>query len=49
MARLHGVPLRNAKRLPHEHVKDLDPPTPTKSAASLTKPNAAPKSQSRQA
>ena len=33
MARLHCVPLRNAKRLPHEHVEDIDQPTPAKTVA----------------
>jgi hypothetical protein len=49
MARLHCVPLRNAKRLPHEHVSALDQPTPAKNAVLPIKQNAALKSQSCQA
>jgi hypothetical protein len=49
MARLHCVPLRNAKRFPHEHVSALDPPTPAPTAASPIEQNAALKSQSCQA
>jgi hypothetical protein len=35
MACLHCVPLRNAKRLPHEHANDTEQPTPAQTAASL--------------
>jgi hypothetical protein len=43
MARLHCVPLRTAKRLPHEHVSALDQPTPPQTAALPIKQNVAPK------
>jgi hypothetical protein len=43
MARLHCVPLRNAKRLPHQHVSALDQPTPAPTAASPIEQSAAPK------
>jgi hypothetical protein len=33
MTRLNCVPLRNAKRLPHEHAKELDQPKPAQLAA----------------
>jgi hypothetical protein len=33
MARLHCVPLRNAKRLPHKHVEEIDQPTPAQTDA----------------
>ena len=47
MARLHCVPLRNAKRLPHEHVNALDQPTPAQTAAMPTNQNAAPKAKAK--
>jgi hypothetical protein len=37
MARLHSVPLRNAKRLQHTHAEALNQPPPEPSAAIQTK------------
>ncbi len=45
MARLHCGPLRNAKRLPHEHAKDLDQPKPAQIAAMPIKQKAAQKAK----